>query len=55
MYIVNDGDRYYINTVYWFHSGNYAIYEFTNKDGDVIDYEVGVRETINEMVELYFD
>ncbi|MBR1984984.1 MAG: hypothetical protein IKA31_04505 [Clostridia bacterium] len=55
MYIIKDEDRYYINRVYWFHSGDCAIYEFTNKDGDVIDYEVGIRETINEIVELYFD
>lgn len=55
MYIVEDGDRYYIDRVYWFHSKDCAIYEFSDEWGNVITYEVGIRETINEMVELYFD
>ena len=55
MYIVSDGERFYIDRVYWFHSKDCAIYEFSNKDGDVIEYEVGIKETISEKVELYFD
>ena len=55
MYIVDDYERFYINRVYWFHSGGYAIYEFINKYGDILDFEVKVDETINEKVKLYFE
>ena len=55
MYIESNGERYYLNRVYWFHSGNCAIWEFTNIDDDVIDYEVNIDERIVDKVEIKED
>ena len=52
MYIENNGEKYYLSRVYWFHSGNCTIWEFANAEGDVIDYEVNIDERITDKVKV---
>lgn len=55
MYIKGDGDNFYISRVYWLNCEDCTIYEFMNKDGDIIEIEVKVNESIDSKVKLYFD
>lgn len=55
MYIKGDWDNFYISRVYWLNCEECAIYEFQNKDGDIIEIEVKVNEKLEDKVKLYFD
>lgn len=55
VYIVYYGKKYYINRVYWFGSGDCAIYEFTNLNDEVVDFEVKPDEKLTDKVEVYFE
>lgn len=54
MYIIYEGKKYWISRVYWFNSGDCAVYEFVSKDGDVYSVEVEPSKSLNDIERLYF-
>lgn len=55
MYVIINEEFYFIDRIYWFHSGGYAIYEFTNSDGDMFSVNVAPNEKLEDKVEIYYE
>ena len=55
MYVICNDIKYYISRVYWFNSGDCAIYEFINLNDEVIDFEVKPNEKLTDKVEVYYE
>jgi hypothetical protein len=55
MYIIVKGEFYYVDRVYWFYSGSYAVYEFTNSEGDMFSVNVAPHERLEDKVEIYYE
>ena len=55
MYVIYEGKKYWISRVYWFNSGDCAIYEFVSVDGDVYSVEVKPSESLNDFEKLYLE
>ena len=55
MHIIVDGEAFYIDRIYWFHSGNYAVYEFANWEGTMHSFNVAPNEKLEDKVELFYE
>ena len=55
MYVIINGEFYFVDRIYWFHSGGYAVYEFTNSEGDLYSVNVAPHEKLEDKVEIYYE
>lgn len=55
MYIIVHEEAFYIDRIYWFHAGNYAVYEFANWEGEMYSFNVAPNEKLEDKVQLYYE